>query len=202
MHNIPVRIERIEKQRRSNGLIHSIAGIYLVVTGITGLTVSNAGKFLLLPVLLTGVTAAFYPLIRKKISNLQSFNTTLRLAEAICFLSLAVLFFAVKNYWNTFGLSAWGLISLMLYRNEKKLFEETAITLEEKGIRIPGLPSEHLLPWDMIIGFVARPDFTTITRQDNKYVQLEVSANVDQTELEKANNYSRQKIAAATMVTA
>jgi hypothetical protein len=197
MYNIPVRIERIEKQRRSNGLLHSIAGIYLIVTGITGLTISSAGKFLLLPVLITGATAAFYPFIRKKISNPATFNTMLRLAEAICFLLLAVLFFAVKNYWNTFGLFAWGLVSLMLYRNEKKLFEETALKLEDNGIRVPGLPTDHLLPWNMIIGFVARPDFTTITRQDNKYVQLEVSGNVDFNELEKANNYSRQKIAAA-----
>jgi hypothetical protein len=202
MYSIPVRIEKIEKQRRSNGLIHSIAGIYLIITGITGLTVSSAGKFLLLPVLLTGATAAFYPFIRKKISNPASFNTTVRLAEAICFLLLAVLFLAVKNYWNTFGLFAWGLVSLILYRNEKKLFDETAISLEEEGIRVPGLPADHLLPWDMIIGFTARPDFTTITRQDNKYVQLEVSRNVDSNELEKANNYSRQKIAAATMETA
>jgi hypothetical protein len=198
MFNIPVRIERIEKQRRNNGLLHSIAGIYLLVTGITSVTVSNAGKFFLLPVLITGIIAAFYPFIRKKISNPAAFNSRLRLAEAICFFSLAVLFLVAKNYWNTFGLFAWALVSAMLYRNEKKLFEETSLSLEENGIRIPGLPSDHLLPWEMIVDFVARPDFTTITRQDNKYVQVEVSHKVDEAELEKANNYSRERIAAAT----
>jgi hypothetical protein len=173
-----------------------------MVTAMTGLTVSAAGKFLFLPVLLTGLIGTFYPFIRKKISNPSSFNSSLRMAEAICYLSMAVLFFIAKNYWNTFGLFAWGLVSLMLYRNEKNLFERTSITLEDSGIRVPGLPSDHLLPWDMITAFVARPDFTTITRQDNKYVQLEVSEKLDPRLLENANQFSRQKISAATPVTA
>jgi hypothetical protein len=198
MHNIPVKIERIEKQRKSNGLLHTIAGFYLLVTAVTSLDAMKNAILYMLPVLFCGLFSLAYGLFKKKFTDHLSLNKMLRIAQGVCFLSLGILFFTQQNYWNAFGLLAWSLICALLYWSERNLYRETSISLEEKGILIPGSPTDHLLPWNMVERFTARQDFVTISRHDNKYVQLELSKAVEKSALENANKFSREHITAAT----
>jgi hypothetical protein len=197
MPDIPVKIERIEKQRKSNGIIHAIAGFYLLVTAITSLNSIRNGILYMLPVFFVGLFSFGYGLFKKNFKDHLSWNKYLRVAQAICFLSLGILYITAGNNWNAFGLIAWGLITVFLFFGERNLYRETNISLNENGINIPGSPTDHLLPWNKIERFTARPDFVTISRHDNKFVQLELSGPVDTSTLEAANKFSRDRIALA-----
>jgi hypothetical protein len=197
MHKIPVKIERIEKQQKSNGIIHAIAGLYLLATAVTSAGTLKTAFYLLFPVVFTGLFSVVYSFFKNRFSDHRSWNRNLRIAQAACFFALSFVFLRSGNNWNAFGLFAWGLISIFLFWGERNLYSETNISLEERGIVIPGSPANHLLPWNMVERFVARPDFVTISRHDNKFVQLELSKSVDKTTLDNANKFSRDHIALA-----
>jgi hypothetical protein len=193
MLKLPVRIERIEKQRKTSGLMHAIAGFYLMAMTVSALELTGRNP-LFYVVLLVSVALVIYGFARKKLDPAARWNIILRAAAALCFVVVSVVFFKVNDLLNAIALIIWAAISFYLFFNEKNLFKAQSLELSDEGIRIPGSGWQRILQWRSVNSFVARPDFITIFQPGNKFIQLELSTPVDPSVLQNANDFCNKKI--------
>ncbi|GAA4330312.1 hypothetical protein [Flaviaesturariibacter amylovorans] len=191
MYTIPVRIESFEKRRRMIGTLHIISGFYLLVNAAGYVAARKGlGMEVALPMILMAFGALVYGWRRKKLDPTGRYNMPIRALEAVCFLFLAL----AQSGAASFGLYAWAVLSVLLLFSEKALFTPTALTFTDEGILVPGSPKADLLPWNILERVIVRPDFVTLMRNDNKYVQLEVLSALDATILDGANSFSAAQI--------
>jgi hypothetical protein len=196
MLNIPVKIEGIERRKRSTGLFHIVAGFFLI---------ANAGRYnelmnyqnllIVIPVYLVALVSLVYGFMRKRIDPTARYNHWVRMLQFLVFAVLGILIIGQSKSVMVFSLFFWAGITILLLFTERKVFHDTALTLQDDGVHIPGYFKHHILPWQLIEDLVVRPDYVTILRKDKKYVQLELLAAIEPKEVERINHYSKTQIA-------
>lgn len=196
MLKIPVKIEGIERRKRSTGLLHIVAGFFLVANAGTYNQLHNYEQFTVVaPVYLIAILSLFYGFMRKKIDPQARYNHWLRLVQFLIFAVLGILMINLEKNLSAAGLFLWAVIVLLLLFTERKVFHDTALQLKDDGIHVPGYFRDHVLPWAIVEELVLRQDYVTILRKDKKYVQLELLSPLSQAESEQLNRYSREQIA-------
>ena len=198
MYQLPVKIEYLEQRKRSIGLLHVVAGFFLI---------ANAGAYYkhlnyetivpVLPVYFIAALSLIYGFWRKKIDPQSRFNHWLRLLQFFVFLLLGFLFIPFGGF-SVFALFIWAFLALFLLITERRLLNDSGLQLNKEGIRIPGLLKQYLLPWQLIENITIRPDFITIFRTNKKYVQLEVLKNIEPEERRNVEQFCKQQIEANT----
>ena len=195
MYNLPVKIEGLEKRKRSSGILHMLAGMFIVVTG-SKLLRAQGNEFIWLQVIMyvVGVSSMVYGAVRKKIDKQAKYNQWFRLAQMATFLMKG---FVLINYEDTItviSLFVWAGVTLLLWFSEKKVFKATELGLSKEGISVPGYYTEHQIPWTLVNDLVVRPDFVTITRENMSYVQLELLADIDRVQINRINEFAREQL--------
>jgi hypothetical protein len=196
MLKIPVKIEGIERRKRSTGLLHIVAGFFLIANAGTYNQLHNYEQFTVVaPVYLIALLSLLYGFMRKKIDPQARYNHWLRLVQFLIFAVLGILMINLGKTLSAAGLFLWAVIVLLLLFTERKVFHDTTLQLKDDGIHVPGYFRDHVLPWAIVEELVLRQDYVTILRKDKKYVQLELLSPVGQPESEQINRYSREQIA-------
>ena len=121
-------------------------------------------------------------------------NSRVRLLQIFAFLALCFVFARMNQTFDLVFCIIFGLVSMLLYFSERKIFEETCIRLDEEGIRIPGMYKEHFVSWDEISEVVIREDFITLFHVKKKYLQYQVLQDLSTLEVAKINAYCREQI--------
>ncbi|TCZ73981.1 hypothetical protein [Flaviaesturariibacter aridisoli] len=189
--HIPVRIESLEKRRRMTGVLHIVAGFYLLAATASWLLQRNLqGVAGALPFVLVGLAAIVYGIRRRKLDPAVRYNSALRGLEAVAMGLLALTQEGIASY----GLYAWTALSVMLLFSEKVLFQPSVIELTEAGVGLPGSPKPPVLPWNELENIIIRADFLTLFRHDKKYVQLEVTQAPDPQQLAAADAFGKAQI--------
>lgn len=196
MLNIPVKIEGIERRKRSTGLLHIVAGFFLIANAGTYNQLMNYGHLLMVvPIYLVALISLLYGFMRKRIDPNARFNHWVRLAQFLVFAVLGILMINFGKTITVFSLFLWAAVTILLLFTERKIFHDAALSLNEEGILIPGYFKHHVMPWHLIEELVLRRDYVTILRKDKKYVQLEVLSAMPPQEIEEVNRYSKARIA-------
>jgi hypothetical protein len=190
-YSIPVKIESLEKRRRMTGTLHIVAGFYLLAATAAWMVQRKfEGIPGALPFGIIAVTAISYGLRRRKFDTAARYNSALRGLETVGFGLLATGQSGIASY----GLFAWAGLSVLLLFSEKVLFQPSVLELGEEGIGLPGSPKPPLLPWEELQNIIVRPDYVTLFRNDNKYVQLEVTGTIDPETLAAADSFGKSQI--------
>ncbi|RYD94675.1 MAG: hypothetical protein EOP50_09145, partial [Sphingobacteriales bacterium] len=164
---IPVKIESLEKRRRMVGVLHIIAGFYLLATTASWMIQRNfQGLPGALPFGIVALTAITYGIRRKKKDPSGRYNSALRGLEAVALGLLAL----TQSGLAAYGLFAWTVMTVMLLFSEKLLFQPSEIELTEEGVGLPGSPKPPVLPWNELENIIVRADYLTLFRNDHKYV--------------------------------
>lgn len=198
MLSIPVKIESIERRRRSISLLHVVAGFYLI--GISTTYFGKLGYTNLIkvaPFFIVAIVSIAYGFFFKKKDKKGRYNHIIRSMQFGFFFGLGMQFYSFNASWTSFSLFIWAVVSFLLMISEKGLFNHPTIHLEDEGIKVPGLLNDNIIEWQLIETVVARPDYFTISRHDKKFIQLEMSADISISQLEEINSFSKQQIAAA-----
>lgn len=196
MLKIPVKIEGMERRKRSTGLLHVVAGFFLIANAGTYNQLHKYEQWpVVLPVYAIALLSLAYGFGRKRIDPPARYNHWIRLAQFGVFVVLGVLMINGSQSLTAATLFLWAGITLLLLFTERKVFHDTALLLEEDGIHVPGYFRDHVLPWAIIEELVLRQDYVTILRKDKKYVQLELLSPVSSAETEQINRYSKEQIA-------
>jgi len=195
MYKIPVKIEGIERRKKSTGLLHIVAGFFLVANGGTYLRHLNFEKiYLVSPFYLVAIASLVYGFMRKRIDPNAQYNHWLRMAQFLSFTMLALIFQSFTSTAQVVGLFMWSVITLLLMFTERKVFHDTYVFVKSDGIHVPGYLKMHVMPWSILETLIVRPDYLTITRRDQKYVQLELLGDVNPSEIEAINTFSKTQI--------
>lgn len=195
MFKISVKLEGIERRKRSTGLLHIVAGFFLVLS--TGSYYSNSSGVnlsLMVPVYLVAALSLGYGAFRKKIDPAARYNHWIRVLQFLTFSYLSISFSQLISNLQVASLILWAVVILFLMFTERKMFEDTDLQIKEEGVFVPGYFRSHVIPWQVMEAFVLRPDFLTITRKDQKYVQLELLKGLTATEIQAINNFCQIQI--------
>lgn len=195
MYKIPVKIEGIERRKRSTGLLHIVAGFFLIANGGTYMRQMNFDNILYaIPFYLVAAVSLFYGFFRYRFDPFAQYNHWIRLVQFLSFSALTLIFLSFSKAPQIIGLSLWAIVTLFLMFTERKVFHDAQLQVKTEGIHIPGYLKTHVVPWGIIENLVVRNDYVTILRRDQKYVQLEILNDVSKQEIEDINQFSKQQI--------
>lgn len=196
MYKIPVKIEAIEKRKRATAPLHLIAGFFLLANAANLSSDVHFSFLTLLPVYIVAACSIGYGFFRKKLDPFGKFNHWVRTFQFLTFAMLAI--YTVHSFnLKVASLIIWGIVILFLMFTERKVFHDTDITVKADGVFMPGYFTGHLIPWHNISNLVLRSDFITVSKSNNKYLQLEVVKVFSEADIEQINEYSRQQVSNA-----
>jgi hypothetical protein len=201
MHQIKIKVEGIERRKRSTGVLHIIAGLVLL---------TNANRYYkllgyehltnVLPAFLIGLASILYGSLRKRIDPSAHYNHWMRMLQ---FLMFAVLGIFMQKGALTFGnsiLFLWAVICICLLFTERKIFHDASLVFGPTNVSVPGYFSTHVIPWNRIENVVVRPDFVTIQYLNNKDVQYEMLRPIASSEIDIINHFCAKQIHSAGTV--
>jgi small-conductance mechanosensitive channel len=195
MFKISVKLEGIERRKRSTGLLHIVAGFFLVLsTGSYYSHTSGASLNLMVPVYIVALISLGYGALRKKLDPPARYNHWIRVLQFLTFAFLAISLGPLISTLRLLSIVLWAIVILFLMFTERKMFEDTDLQIKEEGVFVPGYFRSHVIPWQLMEAFVLRPDFLTITRKDQKYVQLELLKGLTASEIQAINSFCQNQI--------
>jgi hypothetical protein len=136
----------------------------------------------------------FYGLFRRRVDWKAQYNHWLRLVQAVIFTALGILLTASSRPVDYISVFVFTILTLTLMFSERRIFQETAITLSGEGINIPGYYRDHLVSWQEVSEVVVREDFITIFHIKQKYLQYQVKQDLSILEVAKMNAFCRERI--------
>lgn len=201
MHSIAIRVEGIERRKRSTGLFHIVAGLFLIANASEYFKQSLYQNFWsVLPVFLVAFISLFYGFFRRRLDPMAHYNHWVRMLQFLMFSMLGVFMLQTHADFRVVSLFLWAVISILLLFTERKIFHDAYLAFNHNNISIPGYFSTRVMPWSVIESVVIRPDYVTIYYPNNKFVQYEVLNSIDSSTIEKINNFCSQKIAGKEVV--
>jgi hypothetical protein len=193
MFKVPVKLDSIEKRKKGAGVLHVLAGLFLAFKLNEVLSAENNYIFLSVLIILISISSIAYGMVRRKIDPATKYNSMVRLLQFIGFLSVG--FFLLNiNSAHSIAYFAWAAVTLVILFVERKVFNYTDLQIAADGIHVPGFFSTHLIPWNVVDSLILRPDYLTIFRTNKKFVQLELTQQVETGEIEKINEFSKNQI--------
>lgn len=195
MHKLAVKLEAIERRKRTTGLLHIAAGFFLLLKSLDyfGLQQGQTG-WSVLSFFAGGVISLVYGVLKKKWDPAAALNRWIRLMQVCLFAVLAVNFIPYGQTLSVILLFAWAIGCLLLMFTERKVFHDAEMLFNKTGIFIPGYFTNRRLFWNGIKEVVIRPDYVTIFQQDDTYLQYEVLKKVDDIVLDKISVYCNEQI--------
>lgn len=195
MFSITVKIDGIEKRRRSAGLLHIVIGFFLIVNASNYYRSIEYKTFWPVALfLLVASFSLFYGFFRRKIDLSAQFNYRLRLIQLVSFTALGFLVVSSGRAVDYLGVFAFAFLCIILLFSERKIFQETTIYINDTGVKVPGYYRDHLVQWENLSEVVVREDFITLFHVKQKYLQFQVMQDLSTLEVAKMNAFCREKI--------
>ena len=195
MYIVAVKIEGMDRRRRSVSLVHAILGFFLLIKSFDLYHYLEGRSMVpLLPFLLVGAISLYYAFFRTKFDITAKHNAGLRLLQSVTFLSFGFLMMRLGRHIDYISLFIWGALTLVLFFTEKRVFKVTQITFSEEGVFIPGTYRDYLVAWNSLENVVARHDFITLFHRGKKFLQYQVLQDLSELELVKMNAFFREQI--------
>lgn len=195
MHLIAIKIDGIERRKKSTGLFHVVAGLFLLANIAEYYKQLNYQNFFsVLPMYLVAVASLLYGLFRNKMDPKAKFNHWMRMLQFLIFSVLGILMLKTKMDFRNISLFLWAVICILLLFTERKIFHDAFLNLGKNNITIPGYFSNKVLPWSVIENVIVRQDYVTIYIPRNRYIQYEVLSELSEAEIKDINFFCQQHI--------
>lgn len=195
MFEVSIKIQGLEKRRKSVRLFHLAAGFFLLIyIGEYAKHLNYNYLWPLLPFFVGAFLSITYGFFRKKIDPDFLYNSKLRMVQFLSFLGFGMYQLVAQINVNIYLLFIWSAIFLMLYVTERKLFQSPKLQIDQQQITIPGQITNRLIPWNAITHLIVRNDFITITLAKDRFMQFEVAEDLDSALVDTINNFCRQQI--------
>jgi hypothetical protein len=199
MHKLAVKLEGIERRKRTTGLLHVAAAFFLLLKSLDYLGLQHVPDILiLLPYFFATVASLVYGLLKKFLDPQAKYNAWVRLLQVCVFTLLALDFIPFGKTVSVVVLFAWAVGCLLLMFTERKVFHDAEMIFHSEGIFIPGYFTNRRLFWRQVKEVVVRPDYITIFQADDRFLQYEVLKNMEVPALNEIALYCKQQIQATT----
>lgn len=200
MYSITVKVDGVEKRKRSAGLLHVVIGFFLIVNASNYYRFTEYKMFWPVAIfLLVASFSLFYGFFRRKVDVSAQFNYLIRLIQLISFTALGFLVLSTGRTVDYLGVFAFAFLCIILMFSERRIFQETTVYFEEAGIKVPGYYKDHLVKWEDLTDVVIREDFITVFHIKQKYLQFQVMQDLSTLEVAKMNAFCREKMERLTV---
>jgi hypothetical protein len=195
MHKLAVKPEGAERRTLNAALVHIAAGCYLLVKGIALLQLQEYQLvWYHLPVFVIALASVGYGLLKKFIDPAARFHMPLRLLQLALFTTLGVYYGANGSAFDAVFLFLWAGGWIFLILAERKIVRPVVVCFTEEGVQIPGVLANQQLSWSTLADVVVRPDYITLFRNDNRFLQFEVAQEKAKEELEELASFCNKKL--------
>lgn len=194
MYTVAVKIEGMDRRRRSTSLVHAILGFFLLIKSFDLYQyLENSSLLPALPFLLVGSVSLLYAFFRTRFDITAKHNAGLRLLQTVTFFSFGIVMFRLGKNFDYISLFIWSILTFILFFSEKRIFKETVINIAETGVLIPGSYRDYLVEWQTLESVVVRHDFITLFHQGKKFLQYQVLQDLSELELVKLNAFCKEQ---------
>ncbi len=195
MYTVAVKIEGMDRRRRTTGYMHIVVGFFLLMKAfdLANLLLEKVTTKLL-PFILVACLSLFYGFFRSRVDAVAKYNGPLRGLQFVTFVLFGVVMMQTGRRFDYILLFVWALVVFLLIFSEKKLFADTTLRITDAGIRVPGTYNEHLVEWAALEDVTVRHDFITLFHRNKKYLQYQVMQNLSELEVVKMNAFCRERI--------
>lgn len=195
MVQIPIHIPGLEKRRRSIGLLHIVAGFFLLANAGSAYRLLGLQNWaVLVPLFAIALGSIVYGFARKKLDPASRYNFVVRLVQALTFLALALAFSQAGAGNKSLGLYMWVAIAAMLAFTEKIALQEPVIILQQQGLDFPNGFSRKNISWSAVADITLRSDFLTIHYPDNRFLQFELKQPLSGPEAQNVQDFCRRHL--------
>jgi hypothetical protein len=195
MYRIPIKIEGIERRKKSAGFLHIFAGLFLISGTSRYFKLSEYQNFLsFLPLYLVAFVSLAYGFLRSKLDPKVKYNHWMRVLQFLSFVVLGILMLQAKAESRSMMHLILASICILLLFTEKRVLHHTSLALEEKAVTVPGYFVNKMLPWETIENLIIRRDYITIYLSQNRYIQAEVLVELSEREIEDMNIFCQQQL--------
>ncbi|MER3463785.1 MAG: hypothetical protein C4329_04560 [Chitinophagaceae bacterium] len=195
MYQLAVKIEGMEKRKRSTGLLHVLSGCFLLMGAANYFKYTHYQQFWsAAPSFAIALLSVVYGLFRTKWDVKAKYNPYMRLLQFVCFVKLGIAMVMVGGTWDYVSMLVWAAVSLMLLFTERKIFHDAQLLLKKDGIFIPGYFNSHHFNWSTLKDVVVRNDYITIFKANEKYLQFELLTDLNTLQLEEVNNFCKTQL--------
>ena len=195
MYTVAVKIEGMERRRRTTGLIHIVIGCFLFIKSFDLYKLTGERLTVALALFITiAIVSLIYGFFRSRLDPHAKHNAGFRLLQNIAFLSFGAMMYRFGKTIDYASLFLWGFLTLLLFFSEKKVFHPTLLTFSNEGIAVPGTYKEHLVEWHVLENVTVRNDFITLFHRGKKYLQYQVMQDLSELEVVKMNAFCKEQI--------
>jgi hypothetical protein len=140
MYTIAVRIDGMERRRRSTSLVHAIIGFFLLIKSFDLYHYLDGRSLLpLLPFLAVSVASLFYAFLRSRVDVTAKHNAGLRLLQTITFFSFGFLMFRIGRSLDYISLVIWGFLRCSCFSLKNGYLKKPTCLLVKRAYRYQGL---------------------------------------------------------------
>ena len=195
MHRIAIKIDGIERRKKSTGLFHVIAGLFLIANSAEYYKQLNYQNFFaVLPMYLVATASLLYGLFRNRMDPHAEFNHWMRMLQFLVFSILGILMLKSKIEFRNMSLLIWAVVCILLLFTERKVFHDAYLSVGKSNITIPGYFSNKVIPWSVIENVIVRQDYVTIYYPQNRYLQYEVMSQLNDLEIKNINQFCQRHL--------
>jgi hypothetical protein len=195
MHSLAIKLEGLEKRKRNAPVLHLAAALVLFAKSLDYTHEFDFKNVIsVIPFFLIALASLLYGLKMKVWDAEGTHNHWLRLLQLGAFALLGFLFLNLPGVVDEIIVFVYAGISLFLFVVEKRVFKDLFLHINNQGIDLPGDYANKMLEWPQVKDVVARPDYITIFKDKNSYLQLELLHTETTDKLENINLFCRQQI--------
>ena len=195
MHKLAVKLEGIERRKRTTGVLHIAAGLYLLLKSVNYLELQQYQHIVYtLPFFAAALLSLLYGFLKKRHDPRSRLNRWVRLVQVCSFTLLAINFASFGDTFTVILLFAWAIGCLILMFTERKVFHDAEMLFNQEGIFIPGYFTNRRLFWNTITEVVIRPDFVTIFQNNDRFLQYEVLKKLSPAALDEIALYCKEQL--------
>ena len=189
-----IKVEGMEKRKRSAALMHILLGSFLLVKCTDYIRITQNNFSHIFPFLAIALLSVSYGLFRKRMDFDGRYNQFIRLTEFAAYAVMGFMLHNVREDFHYISCLVMAVIALLLLFSEKSIYKDHELLIGEEGVVIPGDYKMYTVPWNVLSHVVIRHDFITIFHNDEKYLQYQVLQTLSELEVAKMNGFCKDKI--------
>jgi hypothetical protein len=195
MHKLAVKPQGLERRTLNAALVHIAAGCYLLVKGIALLQLQEYDlAWYHLPVFIIALASVGYGLLKKFTDPAARLHRPLRFMQLGVFTALGIYYMATGSALDAVFLFLWAAGCFFLVLSERNISGPVLVCFTEEGVQIPGGLANRQLSWSNLADVVVRPDYVTIFKNNNRFLQFEVAQAGAKEELEELALFCNQQL--------
>lgn len=196
MHQFSLQVKNpyYPKKKFSIALLHFTAGFLLLDAWYETAALKSFSGVAIAFLILACIEVAYAFFAFRFMHRFPVLNGMVRLVSACAFLLYSFLLFFMQDYLFGAFMAFIALAFVAIFFMERKWVKPFIVTVNEKGILLPGMMKATLLRWQNFNHIILRDNVLTLDMASNKVIQLDVYNKTGEQQVQVFNTFCSSRI--------